>query len=274
MFLFIPAVFGTIFSLLQFYLGVIRQQTDAIAVLLALLLSVGFPVYVGYYRGGIKLDSITERARGWIYLLNGLYSYVYPMLQDLVRSRIPNEYSMLNDITTFGLAFPVVFIARKIGSRVLSLFGKTTSANDKEAFRNTGMAATFLGLDFNMIARYLRVSPEPWTKPWDFLSNISIWWLLVCFSLVFEIFARIDRPGMPRSLINTKKGFVRFALSMASLILSLVVVQVFAAASKTYPALYDTLVWMCLFSFTSLVISSLILLRRAFSLQMLANSKS
>ncbi|MDE1852220.1 MAG: hypothetical protein KGI38_00550 [Thaumarchaeota archaeon] len=41
-----------------------------------LILAVVFPLYVGYMRGVIELDSLSERARGWVYLIygSGFYS--------------------------------------------------------------------------------------------------------------------------------------------------------------------------------------------------------
>jgi len=108
----------------------------------ALLIGIGFPTYIGYYRGGIRLGStvcaINERARGWIYLLAGLYGYMYPLVAYLVLRIVPSAYHIYAIFGVVALgAFPRL-LARRIGSGVLSLFEEKSSSRDIEIFISTG----------------------------------------------------------------------------------------------------------------------------------------
>jgi len=72
-FLFITSVFGLFFSLLYALLG---YQEIVYGFFPLLIIGLVIPVYIGYVRGAILLDTLEERVRGWIYFLHGVVFYV------------------------------------------------------------------------------------------------------------------------------------------------------------------------------------------------------
>ncbi len=73
LFLFTISTIGLLFTIIQVLtIGIV----GFIEISPILLLGVGLPVYVGYVRGAIEYgDIITERLRGWVYLVIGITAF-------------------------------------------------------------------------------------------------------------------------------------------------------------------------------------------------------
>lgn len=71
--LFLTTVFGFSFSLIW---ALLSQREIAYGFFLLLIIGLAIPIYIGYVRGGIVLDTLEERVRGWIYFLYGVTVYV------------------------------------------------------------------------------------------------------------------------------------------------------------------------------------------------------
>jgi len=165
---------GTVFSLLQYYLGMMRQQTYLVLFVPVFLMGIPLPIYVGYYRGGIKLRStacaLVERARGWIYLSSGLYGYLYSTAAYLIREIWPSSFAAAGLTIVLGL-FPVLLAAR-IGSGFLSLFDECPSSRSMQVFKSTGLAAYFLGISISFSIGF----PSNLLGTWDLLGlNNESW---------------------------------------------------------------------------------------------------
>jgi len=72
-FLFITSVLGLSFSLLYTLFG---YREIIYGFLPLLIIGVVIPIYIGYVRGAILLDTLEERVRGWIYFLYGVVFYL------------------------------------------------------------------------------------------------------------------------------------------------------------------------------------------------------
>jgi len=72
-FLFITSVLGLFFSWLYTLLG---YREIVYGFLPLLIIGVVIPIYIGYVRGAILLDTLEERVRGWIYFLYGVTFYL------------------------------------------------------------------------------------------------------------------------------------------------------------------------------------------------------
>lgn len=72
-FLFITSVLGLFFSWLYTLLG---YREIVYGFLPLLIIGLVIPIYIGYVRGAILLDTLEERVRGWIYFLYGVIFYL------------------------------------------------------------------------------------------------------------------------------------------------------------------------------------------------------
>jgi len=128
LFLFAPTLLGIAFAFSQYYLRMVTEEIMSVFIPI-LIIVVGLPVYVGYYRGGI-LDSIVERARGWIHLVNGFIVYLFLVVQlpliNAISVYVPLTLPM-NSI--YGILIGLVNfpLAQRVGSKILSLADRRTS---------------------------------------------------------------------------------------------------------------------------------------------------
>jgi len=161
LFLFLPGLLGLTLSLLQFYLGIIRDQSGIVTFIPILMIGIGMPVYVGYYRGGIKLDSVVERARGWIYVVCGLSTDMLPTVGRMVDRFLPEPYWVIRLLVVAALTATLVMsLGAKIGIGILSLFGGKASEQDLQVFRNTLLAAVYLALYLSGVSESLKMLLE------------------------------------------------------------------------------------------------------------------
>lgn len=187
--LFVPTLLGLAFSLLQYGLGLIKQPIDVLFIAPALLLGIGAPIYIGYYRGGVKLDSITERARGWIYLIVGLSVYLLPPIVGLLDAWLPNSYWLVR-LFSFLTMFTVGYISSSIGEGILSLTDKKPSRKDRNIFSATGFAASLLASTFIVAVDHLRSMAQGKAALLTAFEYVATWIMLLHLALVLELSAR------------------------------------------------------------------------------------
>ena len=105
------------------------------------------PVYIGYWRGSIKLESTLEKTRGIVYLWNGLLAYAFLAL--LVAVTLPfsieNPFDeLILFIIVFG-AIPV-FLWPKIKSGLLEVVEEDVREKATETLTKTMQAGEALNL--------------------------------------------------------------------------------------------------------------------------------
>lgn len=220
--LFVPTLLGLVFSLIQYSTGMIRQMTDALALVPVLLLGIGVPVYIGYYRGGIKLDSITERARGWVYLVLGIYLYLFSSIRGIFEKYLPSSYGLAGLTLTFLTTFPTAYIASGVGCGVVSVAGRNPSKEEIRTFRVTGLAATMLMLSSKWMIEYLVTFAEGEVVSLIAVGRFAALAMIFHFALVFELSARetiwegLRSPMMAVKSTLTVLGSVSLLLGVAS----------------------------------------------------------
>ena len=187
--LFVPTLLGLVFSLLQYGLGLIKQPIDITLLVPVLLLGIGLPVYVGYYRGGLKLDSITERARGWIYLVAGLSLYLSSVLRTPLETWLPNA-SWLARVVPLVMSAFTGYVSSGIGPGIMALFGKKPSQRDTTNFRATAFAAFLLAISFMVAIDHLRSMMEGKAKLLTGVTYIANWTVFFHVVLMLELSAR------------------------------------------------------------------------------------
>jgi hypothetical protein len=134
-FLFALSSIGLLISFIQ-----IRQQNlDALVEAIPfLLLGILFPFIIGYIRGAMEKDSLSERVRGWIYFVVGTMSYFAFHVSSLLRTIYSHFTLVDSQIVLFGvLIFGVLIVlslikwVRKVFRRTLNQYaisGTTVSA--------------------------------------------------------------------------------------------------------------------------------------------------
>ena len=149
-------------SFLGLGLGLLQLVCESIAVLVfflpLLILILVVPIYIGYIRGAILLDSIVERIRGWFYLIlcGGYYtgSAVIFSIVDYYGffERSDLFSSVISLVTFFSIPVVTVFVFRYSQSTV-NLFFKIFGYKQREESEEinhvilfTLMAAVFLAL--------------------------------------------------------------------------------------------------------------------------------
>jgi len=180
----IPTLFGIAFALSQYYLKTIGEVRLTITLVPILIVSVVYPVYIGYYRGAIKLNSIVERARGWIYVANGFVIYilmtiVWPLLGLLAIVASPLNLIMSLIIVAGAMAAIAAintYLSKWLGRRILSLFDKAYSQLHSEVFVTTGSSAVLLA------------------SALFFLANVQIlgesYWLVIAVAILLVLYQR------------------------------------------------------------------------------------
>lgn len=158
LFLIIPTLFGIAYALLQYYFKTVGEIW-IITLIPILIVSVGYPIYIGYYRGAIKLNSILERARGWIYMANGFVIYTLFITRRIVGQNTV-LYIPLAIITLPSYFFIVRIFAPWLGHSILSLFDKKYSERDRSIFAETGTAAGTLTISLYLIVNIQLLARE------------------------------------------------------------------------------------------------------------------
>ena len=81
--LFISSSLSLVFAIMQIIIG---GYNSIIFFIPLLFLGWFMPVYIGYLRGAILLDSVVERIRGWLYLVIGAGFYISLIPISLLRT--------------------------------------------------------------------------------------------------------------------------------------------------------------------------------------------
>jgi len=105
--LFVATSFITfIFSVMQALLPSSRQAL--LSFLPLAVTGLVMPLYVGYYRGAILLDSVVERMRGWMYLLFSLGVYLVNLAESYLRFSEAVSRALEDFLTSYIPNLPVV----------------------------------------------------------------------------------------------------------------------------------------------------------------------
>lgn len=116
--LFLASILGFLFSFIYVLFGYLEV---ALAFIPVIILGLVIPIYVGYIRGGIILDTLEERVRGWIYFIAGVVVYllqgiVWLLEQMLLKTPSPHG----NLLTGFMTALGPFFVGWLIGTGKLT----------------------------------------------------------------------------------------------------------------------------------------------------------
>ena len=170
--LFLSSFLGLGLGLLQLVCGGIGVFVFFLPLLF--LISV-VPIYIGYIRGSILLDSIVERIRGWFYLmLAGGYYIGCAVILSIVdyyglfegSDRLSSVVALITVITVFSISAVTLFVFRYSQSTVklfFKIFGYKRWEECEEINRVilfTLTSAASLGLAFLFIAFFLPTPSE------------------------------------------------------------------------------------------------------------------
>lgn len=182
-FLFIVGFVGLLFTIIQFY---IEGINGLIEISPLLVLGIGLPFYVGYIRGSIEYgSSLTERVRGWAYLIVGVSIYVGVLL-------LPYGIAYYWVSLIFAVGF--VYLTEKWFNRV---FGMKNNINNLYAFSGTAVGGFLLAFLLGYIVRvYFVLSVLVQFST----ALISIIFLGTFFFLTFLILEKLSRELMNANL--------------------------------------------------------------------------
>jgi len=243
------ALVGVIFSALQYlYLG----WEACVMFVSVLVLACVFPFYIGYIRGAIKFDSVTERVRGWLYLYAG--SVIYPFYvidQQVVRMEIiPPSYSGLIRVMTFLIPVMIIYAFRDLlASKIFELAGSEPNDLDDVILKHTNLAA----LEFVLSASALyamSINPEPVAR----LMWVVIFGMFVTMFMFSEEASRnyfnkrdkeyrvvVQRKGSPKIYV------VAFVLLVLFFMLGPIVAMSESAERTTYMILLTVMAGIAVF---------------------------
>lgn len=104
------------------------------------------PVYVGYIKGAIVYDLLSERLRGWIYLIEGTLTYFVFLGVFFLRTKPGIEISDLDNYIVVALFLSVTFFGIIIYKKFIKFFGAEISDVEKYVIRRTTPLPLFLGV--------------------------------------------------------------------------------------------------------------------------------
>jgi len=158
LFLLIPTLTGITFSIVQYSLRGMADVDLIIDLIPILILNVSIPLYIGYYRGGIKLNghiALLERARGWVYLTASTFTFVfilacgrelYPELDRLVAHLEPSLRDPTGGLLKGSLwvifIFAIWAASSQVGIRFLGLFEAKASDEHRQVLGRTARAGS------------------------------------------------------------------------------------------------------------------------------------
>jgi hypothetical protein len=161
-----------------------------------LLLGWFMPIYIGYVRGSIILDSVEERIRGWIYFIVGLGFYVINPLSNFILEKIfgPSSYFsiliMLPESLIVGCT--IGYLSGTVISDVFKIQYKELQKEAKEAFLETRLSAIFLS---NLLIPISKIDLSNFTVSLNFslvflIIAVFAWLLLLALIIKYEKKAR------------------------------------------------------------------------------------
>ena len=171
------------------------------------------PVYVGYVRGAITRNSITERTRGWLYLIFGTVMYLVTVSVWLL-SRVSILFRVSEAAVFFLLGFGMARIVPASGERILRALGGSRDDTTDESFYRTGEAIMWMSL----LLAFITANPETMSVSLNGigaaffvgLSAVGIW--------NAEKWARLSERGYVRERQRMRNGKLRW-LSIAGILI-------------------------------------------------------
>lgn len=203
-FLFIVSFIGLLITIIQ--ASIFGTDVKSLVEILPLLiLGMGIPLYIGYFRGAISIapvnDSVAERMRGWIYLIMGVSGYFGFMFSHGLANQM-ERWIVLYSIAIIGLA--LTFIMHRW---FIDVFDVGEDLSHQYSFFGSIVPAFLLSFVFRMFASLVSdLSAGPGLPPFSmFLLACFVWvtWCVVMTSLVWEKISRnIISAALP---LNTSR---------------------------------------------------------------------
>jgi hypothetical protein len=103
------------------------------------------PVYIGYVKGAIAYDLISERLRGWMYLIEGTLAYLLFLGVFFLRTKTDKNISIIDNYIILLLLLSIVFIGDFTYRKFIKLFKTKISVVEKYLIRRTIFHPIFLG---------------------------------------------------------------------------------------------------------------------------------
>jgi hypothetical protein len=176
--LFISSSLSSILTIMRLIIG----EYNSIILFIPLLLSGWFmPVYIGYLRGAILLDSTVERIRGWLYLIFGVGFYI-SLIPFFLLKTTQQEFGIIEII--FALLIGLLILTATIICYDLSfkkaLFKiadhNSMSVETKEAIHYTKTAAAIIGA-----ISYLLITFGEWSSIYFWIISVLLYVLVLFY---------------------------------------------------------------------------------------------
>jgi hypothetical protein len=143
-FLWVASLSGVGFSIFIAYLRVTFTPYIPIFVLIACA------VCIGYLKGAVFSDKLTERIRGWNYLLLGLFTYMafifFTFSRSYIESQLPNSVLYFQTFTIIAVVVIYVIISRKMAlPRIYDNFDEPYGKVTRRIMNRTMIPSFLLG---------------------------------------------------------------------------------------------------------------------------------
>jgi len=125
--LFLTSILGFFFSFIYVFFGYVEVALGFTPVI---VLGLVIPIYVGYVRGGIIVDTLEERVRGWIYFVAGVTVYLIQNVVWLVGKMLPTLLSPYG-----SLLYGVVYIVSMLFIGLVIARGRASNWISTSIFR-------------------------------------------------------------------------------------------------------------------------------------------
>jgi len=261
--LFFTSILGIIFSFTYILFG---YREVALAFAPILILGVVIPIYIGYIRGTIILDTLEERVRGWIYFLHGVATYLFSLtLWTINKSLITltaefetfSGLLIISGSLLIGYFVGVGKMRRWFCRTIFVVFNRKSSELTEKIFNDTTRSAYEIGalLYLAFIASTYYGTLELFTV---FMITYSILFGIVVFFLSEREIRKwvnlVQFSNFVELVCEKKKPYISLRIGKASFLISMV----------TFVLLFTFLKWLPLYLKIGLVligVSGLILFR-------------
>lgn len=143
--LFLSSLLGLGFALLQLMYNNILILVYFLPLLFLILV---MPVYIGYIRGAILLDSIVERIRGWLFLMLGGGFYIGTVIFISLLKYFDFELELWVGLISSGVVVIATIYSNFTAKVFFRVFGYKMSKEINETIIHTLESAFCLGLSF------------------------------------------------------------------------------------------------------------------------------
>lgn len=147
------SLLGIIFIFIQNLVGGIKALLLFFPLIIFVII---LPIYVGYIRGVIILNSIIERARGWSYLFIGTNFYIMTILVTYIGEYYSDANTFMAFMPVFLASFLLYISAKKFIKNLLKVY-EVGEIKDYEItqLQLTWAGSIGLGLSFSNLVYYL-----------------------------------------------------------------------------------------------------------------------